>query len=327
MGKALRVFLVIALLGAFTAFGGTASGWIYDKFIPAEIPVVNVNSDDPIEEVILERFSQDPVTAILTDSLRLCLASDVTVLLVCDQTPVGIHISSTVEQVDGFLGDDLIVEFSPSDDGMNPGGAVWGDVFGTAPVIVEICITGLVNIGPGDVLGIGVETLHNDTPPFGLCELLQLVDDPLVTDQRMTGGGSVFFDDARITRGLEIRCDADDPRQNLQVNWHGGTDGGLKFHLLDLTSAICSDEPVYEEFPPEAGFDTFVGEGLGRVKNGGGWVEGWFIKFRFEDHGEPGDEDVAEIEIWAPGADPDVDDPDAAAIGIITKGNLQAHLN
>ena len=105
---------------------------------------------------------------------------------------------------------------------------------------------------------------------------------------RFTGGGSVFgTGQNRVTHGFQIRCDADDFRQNLEVNWQGN-----RFHLLDLTTADCQDTALDEE-NPVAGFDTFIGTGTGRY-NG---VEGATIEFTFTDDGEPGVDDLADIVI------------------------------
>lgn len=111
---------------------------------------------------------------------------------------------------------------------------------------------------------------------------------PPAVEGRMTGGGSVFGQGQnRVTHGFQLRCDADDPRQNLQVNWQGN-----RFHLLDLTSADCQDTALDEGQPP-AGFDTFIGTGTGRY-NG---QEGATIEFTFTDAGEPGVNDRARIVI------------------------------
>lgn len=49
---------------------------------------------------------------------------------------------------------------------------------------------------------------------------------------RITGGGSIFrLDGVRVTHGFELRCDANDKRQNLEINW----DGGNNFHLTEIT--------------------------------------------------------------------------------------------
>jgi len=108
------------------------------------------------------------------------------------------------------------------------------------------------------------------------------------TGPRMTGGGSVFGSGSqRVTHGFQLRCDADDPRQNLEINW-----GSNHFHLLDLTSAQCKDTDL-DERPPAAGFDTFIGTGVGRY-NG---VDGATIEFTFTDDGEPGVNDTARMVI------------------------------
>ncbi len=128
--------------------------------------------------------------------------------------------------------------------------------------------------------------------------------------RRMTGGGSIGTGKDRVTHGFQLRCDASDPRQNLEVNWQGN-----RFHLLDLTSATCTDTAL-DEGNPAAGFDTFEGEGTGRY-NG---VEGATISFVFTDAGEPGKDDTAEITVR---------DENGVIVlqesGTLTFGNHQAH--
>jgi len=128
---------------------------------------------------------------------------------------------------------------------------------------------------------------------------------------RMTGGGSVFkMDGARVTRGFQIHCDLSEPN-NLQVNWPGG----YKFHLTSLTAATCTDDLAIIQDPPAADFDTFIGDGIGKL-NG---VDGATIHFVFVDAGEPGKNDTALIEITDTGGIVlDVE-------GFIDVGNLQAH--
>lgn len=128
---------------------------------------------------------------------------------------------------------------------------------------------------------------------------------------RMTGGGSVFTDDNdRVTLGFEIHCDLSKPN-NLQVNWPDGN----KFHMLELTSAICKDDPAINQKPPVAPLDTFTGVGTGRF-NG---VEGATIYFTFVDKGEPGKSDTALIQIFDDGGDV------LYVEGSMKYGNLQAH--
>jgi hypothetical protein len=126
----------------------------------------------------------------------------------------------------------------------------------------------------------------------------------------MTGGGSVFDGDLRVTHGFQLRCDANDPRQNLEVNWEGNS-----FHLLDLTTADCQDTPLDEE-NPVAGFDTFVGTGSGRYNN----VDGATIELTFTDDGEPGRDDTARMVIRDVGGTVVLD-----VEGTLQFGNHQAH--
>lgn len=132
------------------------------------------------------------------------------------------------------------------------------------------------------------------------------------TGQRFTGGGSVFGSGRdRVTHGFEIRCDASDPRQNIEVNWPDN-----QFHMTDLTSGVCTDDPALDEENPVAGFDTFTGTGTGRLNN----VDGATIEFIFTDNGEPGSTDRAAIVIRDENGDVvlDVD-------GTLNFGNHQAH--
>ena len=136
------------------------------------------------------------------------------------------------------------------------------------------------------------------------------VDIEVITG-RMTGGGSVFVDGARVTRGFEIHCDRSEPN-NLQVNWRPGN----KFHLTSLTSAVCTDDSLIIQDPPATDFDTFIGEGIGKL-NG---VDGATIHFVFVDAGEPGKNDTALIQIKDTGGTVVL-----YVSGFIDVGNLQAH--
>ena len=117
---------------------------------------------------------------------------------------------------------------------------------------------------------------------------------------RMTGGGSVFqgvnrVDSAlvdntnRVTHGFEIHCGSDatpsSTGNNLEINW-GGPGDKHRFHLDDvLISADCFYDPsVGSPNPPPAGFNTFIGDGTGRLDGSAGAT----IHFVFTDAGEPG---------------------------------------
>lgn len=146
-------------------------------------------------------------------------------------------------------------------------------------------------------------------------------DDPELFG-RMTGGGHQFrVDGARITRGFQVRCDADDPRQNLEINWPSNQ----QFHMDDLTSAVCIDHPLYEEAPPEAGFDHFTGIGVGTYRDGNDAAVPATVEFVFIDDGEPGSgaggPDRASIKITTAGGDVVLDFTER----YLTGGNIQAH--
>ena len=130
---------------------------------------------------------------------------------------------------------------------------------------------------------------------------------------RMTGGGSVFTSTFRVTHGFQVRCNAADPRQNLEVNW----DSGNRFHMTELTSATCFDSPNISEGQPRAGFDTYQGRGIGRY-NG---QPGARVKFEFTDAGEPGVNDTAYIRVRDAAGNTVLE-----VFGRLTFGNHQAHL-
>lgn len=130
---------------------------------------------------------------------------------------------------------------------------------------------------------------------------------------RMTGGGAQVYGNVKITRGFTIHCDLV-LSNNLQINW-----GGNKWHIdKPLTKATCFDDPAYQEQPPRAPFNTFIGEGTGRL-NG---VDGSKVYFTFIDAGEPGKNDKAAIRIIAPdGVTVVLDIP----LSLLDHGNIQAH--
>jgi hypothetical protein len=140
---------------------------------------------------------------------------------------------------------------------------------------------------------------------------------PPTVPGRMTGGGSVFtIGDVRVTRGFEIHCDLRDPN-TLEVNW-----AGHKFHLTELTAAVCIDQVSIAQAPPVAPFDTFKGTGVGKLNN----QAGARIEFVFVDAGEPGTSDTATLKIYDPNGTLVLDVPgDPQVPGSLTYGNLQAH--
>ena len=139
------------------------------------------------------------------------------------------------------------------------------------------------------------------------------------TGGRMTGGGSVFtVGGVRVTHGFELHCNINDLPNNLEINWAKGNN----FHLDELTSATCTDEPGLDPPPPDAGFDTYIGTGTGTC-NG---VPGATIEFTLTDAGEPGGgkdapNDTATFLITCS------DGLTLTVSGDIKKGNQQAHKN
>jgi hypothetical protein len=145
---------------------------------------------------------------------------------------------------------------------------------------------------------------------FGIClkgELTAAIED----ERRMTGGGSIITPTGRVTHGFELHCNASDEPNRLQVNWRGN-----RFHLEDLTSASCSDNPAIAPDPPAAGFDTYKGKGTGRFNGQPGATAEW----TFTDAGEPGASDTATIEIK--------NSSNVVVLsesGTLDRGNQQAH--
>lgn len=132
---------------------------------------------------------------------------------------------------------------------------------------------------------------------------------------RMTGGGEniPLSDGLRITKGFTIHCDLL-LSNNLEVNWPQN-----KFHMTENTSAVCIDTDA-EQHPPNAPFDTFIGEGVGKL-NG---VAGARIRWTFADNGEPGkmnDEVAIAID------DKDGNNVLTLLLAKIFGGNIQAHFD
>lgn len=138
---------------------------------------------------------------------------------------------------------------------------------------------------------------------------------PLAGQGRMTGGGSVFTSSGmRFTHGFELHCDPSQPPNNLEVNWGSGN----KFRLESIITASCVNAPGISPKPPAAGFNTYIGTGVGRY-NG---VPGTTIEFTFTDAGEPGTNDTADLKITGIGGSPVL-----SVSGKLDKGDQQAHKN
>jgi hypothetical protein len=155
---------------------------------------------------------------------------------------------------------------------------------------------------------------------------------------RITGGGSIFatvdgVPNTRITHGFELRCDASDPRQSLEINWPGANSSQNNFHLSKLiNSVVCFDDPLSSPPPPPGTvFDTYAGNTLFQGHtgfHGFGYAVGTgtcnnkpaTIYFILVDNGEPGTTDVAEYHITG-GCTLNV------GPAVLTFGNHQFHTN
>lgn len=129
---------------------------------------------------------------------------------------------------------------------------------------------------------------------------------------RMTGGGSIINNGIRVTHGFELNCDSTQVPQSLEINW----DTGNHFHLEQLTSAFCSNDPSFSSGYPNSDFNTYKGSGTGSF-NG---VDGATVSFVFTDAGEPGVHDLAVYTITDGNGNVVL-----TASGTLDNGNHQAH--
>ncbi len=256
----------------------------------------NINSADPELKVCqAETFAVTPAGAARTATLAMMFGAGE-----ADRPDV---IEITVDGVTQTLNN----EISGAD----------GTQFDTLNIPVDI---------PADATSLTVQVFSSESaPPLGtdpdsivwsLVALSVPPGDTPFADGRMTGGGSVFtMDGVRVTRGFEIHCDLRDPN-NIEVNWQGNS-----FHMDQLTSAICTEDPgIIQQPPPSAPFDTFVGEGTGRLRQGGTTDFDATIQFVFVDAGEPGTSDTASIIIRDGGGTVVLE-----VSGFLNRGNLQTH--
>jgi hypothetical protein len=135
---------------------------------------------------------------------------------------------------------------------------------------------------------------------------------------RITGGGGCTVNGVHVTHGFELYCKASQGPNNLEVNWTiEGQTGSHRFHLEDLATAVCTDDPTLDEEQPVAGFDTYTGTGTGRYN---GTFDA-FATWTLTDDGEPGTgADTFDITITVDGG-PTVLDISCPLDG----GNHQAH--
>jgi len=191
-----------------------------------------------------------------------------------------------------------------------------------AAVTTEICNDGIDNDGDGLIDSEDPDCVAPPQPE--ICddgidndgdELIDSDDPDCVADtRRFTGGGIIRDNGLKVNHGFTLHCDAVNTPgtpARLQVNWGKGN----KFHLEELTNAVCDDNPDLDEANPDAGFDTYTGAGVGRHNGVSGVTAEWIIT----DNGEPGKADRFQIIIM------DGDDELLNVDGNIQRGNHQAH--
>lgn len=112
---------------------------------------------------------------------------------------------------------------------------------------------------------------------------------PAASSPGMTGGGSIIGPDGqRVTHAFDLHCDAGTTPNDLEVAWENA-----HFHLTQLASVECFDDPAIDQIPPKAPFDTLHGVGTGDFNGENGAVAEW----TFTDAGDPGLRDRATITI------------------------------
>lgn len=137
---------------------------------------------------------------------------------------------------------------------------------------------------------------------------------------RFTGGGSPSVDTGNphtsfsFTTGLELHCNPDDPRQNIEVTFLDCNGVTRSFHLDDVTTATCSLNGSPQ--PPNAPINQIHITGPGHLEPGGAPAT---IDATFVDNGEPGTNDTVSVRISYAGCS------DFVSSGNLTRGNLQAH--
>jgi len=110
---------------------------------------------------------------------------------------------------------------------------------------------------------------------------------------RMTGGGRVVTPTGPVTLAFELRCQPSGGASNLEVVWSGG-----RFTLDTLTTTECYQDPSIASATVSRGkgqpaFNTYLGQGTGRLKNGSAASATWSLT----DQGEPGRNDTVAIQI------------------------------
>jgi hypothetical protein len=108
------------------------------------------------------------------------------------------------------------------------------------------------------------------------------------TKARFTGGARLLATNpagAEPQISVTLHCSTTSNPNRMEVNWKDPATGKeQRFHMTQMTSASCSDDPTITPNPPDASFDTHDGKGNGRL-NG---VLGATAEWRLQDAGERG---------------------------------------
>ncbi len=129
---------------------------------------------------------------------------------------------------------------------------------------------------------------------------------------RMTGGGSIFMPNGqRATHGFQLRCDRQDPRQNLEINWGKGR----RFHMTRMISVDCRNDRDITPGNPDTEMDTLTAYVEGRCDG----VDGATAIFTFQDAGESGTFDYGEAWVWG------CPSGNFLTYGLLERGNHQSH--
>ncbi|HET6681961.1 MAG TPA: hypothetical protein VFG84_12225 [Gemmatimonadaceae bacterium] len=185
----------------------------------------------------------------------------------------------------------------------------------TASYVRTSRASGVMTVDPsvvGNSVAGDVYSSHGYLAEFTNTEDVVVVDP---VDGRMTGGGwqENVGGFSKVSHAFTLHCDIT-LSNNIEINWPGN-----KFHIIKpITSAMCIDDPAYDEGSPDAPLDTFTGTADGKL-NG---VAGATIAFTFIDNGEPGkNTDLAGFTITDVSGNVVLDVP----LTVIDGGNNQAH--
>lgn len=141
-----------------------------------------------------------------------------------------------------------------------------------------------------------------------------IVPQPTPVPGRMTGGGTfAAVDGTIVSDAFQLRCNAQDPRQSLDINWGNGQ----RFHLDTVATVTCYDDPAINPGSPSTPFDTMVLTGTGQYNGQSGAT----ISLVFTDAGEPGFNDGVQMVIKDSGGNTVLSVP---ATTLLT-GSQQAH--